>query len=105
MNHEKKGCLAFLTLIAGRKQEETLVAALLGAGMHVISTTYGRGTVKASFLRNTFGLTPEEKKVIITCVSTQDKADAVLRVLVDRFGFDKPNTGIAYVSRIDRVSH
>lgn len=105
MNHEHKDCLRFLTLIAGRKLEEALIAALLEAGMHVINVTYGRGTVKASILRNAFGLMPEERKVVISCISTQPKVDAVLRMLVERFHFDQPNTGIAYTSRVDRVSH
>lgn len=104
-HHEERDGLVFLTLIAGRKQKEALLTALMNAGMHVINAVYGRGTVNASYLRNTFGLTPEEKKVIITCVSTGTKVDAVLRLLVDQFDFDQPNTGIAYTSHIDKVSH
>lgn len=105
MNHEEKDGVVFLTLIAGRNQREALLTALLDAGMHLISAVYGRGTVKASYLRSAFGLTLEERKVIITCVSTRVKAEAVMRMLVDRFDFDKPNTGIAFTSRVDRLSH
>lgn len=105
MNHDEKDRLASLTLIAGRNQKEALLAALLEAGMHLTCIMYGRGTVKASVLRSAFGLTSEEKKVIITCLSTHAKVDAVLRMLVERFGFNRPNTGIAYTSHVDKVSH
>lgn len=105
MNHDEKSRKVLLTLIAGRNQREVLLAALAEAGMHLVSTMYGRGTIKASVLRDAFGLSTEEKKIIITCVSTEAKVNAALRMLADRFDFDKPNTGIAFTSQIDRVSH
>lgn len=105
MNHPEKDSIVFLTVIAGRKQEEALLTALLEAGMRLVSAVYGRGTVTANYLLNTFGLIAEEKKVIITCASTQSKVDAVLALLVNRFHFDQPNTGIAYTSHIDKVSY
>lgn len=105
MKHEEKHCLVFLTLIAGRKQKEALLAALIDAGMHVINATYGRGTVEASYLRSALGLTPEERKVVITSVSSREKVDAVLDMLVEQFHFNEPNTGIAYTTRIDKVAY
>jgi len=96
--------LVFLTVIAGRKQKDALLAALVNAGMQLVHTKYGKGTVKAGYLQCTLGLVPEEKKVLITCVSTRAKAHAALQMLVDRFHFDKPNTGIAFTLPMEKLS-
>lgn len=105
MKHEDKGCLVFLVVIAGRNQKEALLSALFESGMHLMSTIYGRGTVKASYLMNAFGLTPEERKIMITCVATRDVADIALNMLVEKFKFNEPNTGIAYTTQIEKVSY
>jgi len=97
--------VVLMIIIAGRKQKNALLTSLLASGIHLIDTVYGKGTVCAGYLRNTFGLVPEEKKVVITCASTYAKADLVLKLLVEQFHFDKPNTGIAFTVPIDRVSY
>ena len=105
MNHyQPAGDAVFMVLIAGRKQKDALLTALLETGAHLINTTYARGTVKASFLKSAFGLVPEEHKVVVTCVLTQAKACAALRMLSTRFHFDQPNTGVAFTIPVDRLS-
>ena len=98
------GKILFLTLIAGRKQKDALLTALSQSGTRLISALYGKGSVKSSYLKNVFGLIPEENKVVITCVLTQVKADAVMKILIEKFRFDKPNTGIAFTIPIDSLS-
>jgi hypothetical protein len=104
MQNEKVETIVFMVLIAGRTELNALLSMLLDSGIHIIHTLYGKGTVKANYLQNTFGLIPEEKKVVITCLSTQAKADAVLELLVEKFHFNEPNTGIAFTVPISRVS-
>jgi hypothetical protein len=103
MKHESD--IVFLTVIAGRKQKDALLSALLNAGIHLINTVYGRGTVSASLLKSALGLIPEEHKVVITCVSTQPKIEAVFALLIEKFHFDRPNTGIAFTTRVDKLSY
>jgi len=105
MKHDETDKIVFLTIIAGRKQKDALLTALLGAGIHLINTLYGKGTVKASYLQNTFGLTPEEKKVVITCVTTHVKSEAVMKLLAGQFNFNDPNTGVAFTIPIGRVAY
>ena len=104
MQNEEKGEILFMALIAGRTQQDALLSALLEAGVHLINTIYGRGTVHAGYLKNILGLVPEKNKVAITCVLTGDKANAVLKMLTEKFHFDNPNTGIAFTVPIDEVS-
>ena len=104
MKDEEMNKITFMILIAGRTQKDALLSALFESGIHLINTLYGKGTVKASYLQNTFGFIPEEKKVVITCVSTEVKINAVLKMLVEKFHFNEPNTGIAFTVPISGVS-
>lgn len=94
----------YLTLVTSRKRKDKLLCELSNYCARVISTIYGKGTVKASYLKDAFGLLPEENKVIISCVMRKDKADEVMQSLIDKFGFDKPNTGIAFTTNLDKLS-
>jgi len=96
--------LVFMTIIVGRKQQDALLAALLETGIHLINTTYGRGTVKANVLQSAFGLAREEHKAVVTCLLAHEKADPVVRMLTEQFHFDKPNTGIAFTVPVERLS-
>lgn len=96
--------IVFLTLIAGRKQKDALLSSLSESGVHLTNTIYGKGTVKANYMENLFGLVPEENKVVITCVLTREKSNAVMDMLIKKFHFDRPNTGIAFTKHIDRLS-
>lgn len=104
MNHEEKDRIVFLTIIAGRKQKDALLSALSEAGVRLTNTIYGKGTVRASYIKNVLGLVPEENKAVITCVMPRTRADVVLKMMVEKFRFDKPNTGVAFTMPIDRVS-
>ena len=104
MKHMKSEDITFLVVIAGRKKKDVLLSALLESGARLMNTIYGKGTVKASYLENLLGLIPEENKTVILCATTTKKVDAILEMLVERFHFDKPNTGVAFTVPIDRLS-
>lgn len=104
MRSDYVGKVVYLTLIAGRKQQEALLHELSKSGLKLTSLTYGKGTVKASYLKDALGLNPEENKVVITGLLPQEKIDTLFNMLVERFHFDKPNTGIAYTIPIEKLS-
>lgn len=104
MKTDDKGPIEFLTLIAGRKQKDALLSALSDSGAKLINTMYGKGTVNASFLESTLGLVPEENKVVITCAVAHDQSQDILNMLIEKFHFNKPNTGIAFTIPICRLS-
>jgi len=93
----------FLIIVTERKKKDAMLVALLDAGIHLINTLYGKGTVNESYFLNTFGLIPERNKAVITCVATHVKADGVLDMLNTKHEFDKPNAGIAFTIPVDRV--
>jgi len=94
-----------LVIIAGLRLEDRLLVALTQKGAHVINIIHGRGTVKAGYLEEAFGLSPENHKVVISCLLTGNEYDSILDMLVTEFEFDKPNTGIAYVIPVERLSN
>jgi len=96
--------IEFLTLIAGRKNKCALLKALWEAGGRLINVVYGKGSVKSSYLRDMLGLVPEENKVVITCLVPAEKTSAVLEMLVKKFSFDQPNTGIAFTISVEKLS-
>ena len=103
MKNEKAGKIVFFTLIAGREQKDEILTAMCESGAKIMNTLNGRGAVKASYLKNLLGLVPEEHKVVINCVMHEEKVDAVMQMLIDRFRFNKPNTGIAFTIPIGKI--
>ena len=101
---EVLGDIEFLMVIAGRKQRESLLDALAESGGRLFSIVYGEGSVKASYLIDAFGFAPEETKVVITCLLPKRRSEEAIRMLTERFNFDKPNTGIAFTVPIDKLS-
>ncbi|MGF7143174.1 hypothetical protein HNQ56_001596 [Anaerotaenia torta] len=90
-------------LIAGRKHKDALLKELSVSGGRLIDVIYGKGTVRVSYLQEVFGLIPEENKVVITCLLPIQKTDEVLEMLVKKFNFSKPNTGIAFTVPVDKL--
>lgn len=104
MKHEETGNILFLTIIAGRKQKDALLTALCETGAKLVTVLYGKGSVQATYLSNLLGLVPEENKVVITCPATEARGEKVMKLLVEKFAFDQPNTGIAFTVPIDKLS-
>lgn len=91
-------------LIVGRKQKDAMLSSLMKEGAHLTNIIYGRGTVEASYLQNVLGLTPEENKVMIMCMLPDSKTDAINKMLIEKFHFNQPNTGIAFTIPVDYLS-
>ena len=96
--------IVHLVIIASRKQKEELLVALGKSGVRLINTVYGKGTVKASYLRNVLGLVPEVDKAVIIGLVRREKVDGVLHLLLTQFKFDQPNTGVAFTIPINQFS-
>lgn len=94
----------FLTVITGRKHKEEIVKLLLGSGCHLIDVVYAKGSVQSGYFRDMLGLVPEEKKVMITCLIAHNLSGQLLDQFISKFNFDKPNTGIAFVVPVDKLS-
>ena len=97
-------CLVFLTVIAGRKLKSALLESISAEGGRLMNVIYAKGTVNADYIRETLGLIPEEDKVIITSLISSKKVDSALNMLITKFHFDKPNTGIAYTTTLSGTS-
>ncbi|MCL2665791.1 MAG: hypothetical protein FWE82_09265 [Defluviitaleaceae bacterium] len=54
---------------------------------------------------NTLGLVPERHKVVITGLAFEQKANGVLKTMLEKYRFDNPNAGIAFTVPVDRVSY
>jgi hypothetical protein len=104
MKNVEKHKIMFLTVIAGRKQQDVLLEFLAESGSQLTNIIYGKGTTKPGYLKNILGLVPEENKVVITCVLTETKANNIMNLLVEKFNFNKPNTGIAFTIPIEKLS-
>ena len=104
MKHEETRRIVFLVVVAGRRQKDALLTALSESGVHLSYTVYGKGTADAHWLENIFGLIPEENKAVITCIMHGEKSEAVMKMLVEKFHFDRPNTGIAFSVPLDNLS-
>ena len=93
--------IEFLVLIADRRKKSDLLAALAENGGRVINSIYAKGSVKASSFMDALGFVPEENKIMITFLIARQKSDAILDMLVKKFNFDKPNTGIAFTIPVE----
>lgn len=94
--------IAFMVIITGRKNKNAILSAISEAGARIGNVVYCRGTVDASVLLKSMGLVPERENLMITCVLPYSKADSVMQILIEKFNFDKPNTGIAFTIPINR---
>ncbi|GAA4655271.1 hypothetical protein GCM10023142_24090 [Anaerocolumna aminovalerica] len=94
----------FLTLIAGRKYKDEILKLLLNSECHLIDVVYAKGSIQTGYFKDMLGLVPEEKKVLITCLIADNLSAKVLEQLVTKFNFDKPNTGVAFVVPVDKLS-
>lgn len=97
-------CIDFLTLIAGRKHKDEILKFLLDSGCHLIEVIYAKGSVQSGYFKDMLGLVPEEKKIMVTCLVSGNLSSLLLEQLITKFNFDKPNTGIAFIVPVDKLS-
>lgn len=102
---DKASCqVVFITIIAGRKGKDDLLTALHAAGLKMINTMYGKGTVEAGYIKNVLGLIPENNKIIITGLTPTENTGNIFGLLKRQFQFDNPNTGIAFTVPLEKLS-
>lgn len=104
MMNDYSSNIVFMTIIAVKKLRDTLPEAIHASGGLLINTVYGRGTMKPGYLMEMLGLMSEEKKVVIQCIVSSEKVDAIFEMLKNKFYFDKPNTGVAFTVLVDKLS-
>ncbi|MDR1934249.1 MAG: hypothetical protein LBS49_01410 [Candidatus Accumulibacter sp.] len=96
--------IVLLVVIIERKRKDKLIAMLSEAGGQLINTMYGKGLVKAGYLREALGLVPEDNRVIVTCLLPSEESGPMLDALVDKFGLDKPHAGTAFTVPVEKLS-
>lgn len=97
--------IVYLMVIADRKKKDEIAAVLCQNSARVNLAMYGEGSVKAGTVQKVFGFVPEQHKVIVTCLLTQERADAIIQILNTEYHFYKPNTGIAFTIPVDGLSY
>ena len=93
-----------LTVISVREDKEDLMDAMSDGGGKLINVEFAWGSAHVSSLSEMFGFTPDDKKVVLTCLMKKDKSEEFLDLLANEFEFDKPNTGIAFTIPLDKLS-
>jgi len=94
----------FVTLITERIYKDEITDFLMSYGCHLIDIVYAKGSLKVGYFKDMLGLVPEEKKVLITCIVEGSRTDHLFEELISRYHFNEPNTGIAFVVPIDKLS-
>lgn len=94
----------YLTVIAARKYKEDILKLLLSSGCHLIDVVYAKGSVTSGYFKDMLGLLAEEKKVLITCLVESNITPQLMDQFITKLNFDKPNTGIAFVVPVDKLS-
>lgn len=96
--------IEYLTVIAARKNKDNILKLLVNSGCHLIDVVYAKGSVHSGYFKDMLGLVPDEKKILITCIVTSDLTPQLMKQFVTELNFDQPNTGIAFVIPVDKLS-
>lgn len=104
MQHCAGEDIVFLVVVAGRKQKNALLSEILKNDCRIVHSIYGKGTIQEHVLVEMLGLVPEENKVVITCILQKSKVEEIFELLLNKFKFCKPNTGIAFTIPISGLS-
>lgn len=94
----------FVTLITNRLHKDDIIDLLMSCGCHRIEVVYAKGSLKMGYFKDMLGLVPEEKKIMITCIVAGNRTDHLFEALISKFHFNEPNTGIAFVVPVDKLS-
>ncbi len=94
----------YLTVIAARKYKEDVLKLLVDSDCHLIDVVYAKGSVQTGYFKDMIGLVADEKKVLITCLLTSNITPQLMQQFITKLKFDQPNTGIAFVVPVDKLS-
>ena len=93
--------LQYLVIISKTKLKDKLMKLLTENGGKGLITMYGKGSVSSSVLAQSFGLDSDTKRLILQCLIMTENAKEVLQILIDKFNFNKPNSGIAFTIPVE----
>ncbi|MDR2786983.1 MAG: hypothetical protein LBD06_01240 [Candidatus Accumulibacter sp.] len=96
--------IVLLMVIVERKHKDDLIAMLSEAGGQLINTIYGKGLVKAGYLREALGLVPEDNRVVVACLLPSEESGPLIETLIDEFALDQPNAGTAFTVPVEKLS-
>jgi len=96
--------LDYLTVITARKFKDNALKLLLDSGCYLIDVVYAKGSVQSGYFKDMLGLVADEKKVMITCMVKSNLTPLLMEQFVTKLKFDQPNTGIAYVIPVEKLS-
>jgi hypothetical protein len=95
--------IVLLAVIVERKRKDDLIGVLSKAGGQLINTIYGKGLVKAGYLREALGLVPEDNRVVVTCLLPSEESAPLIEALIEEFSLGKP-TGAAFTIPVETLS-
>ncbi len=93
--------LEHFVLICDRKSTKKFIDLLTENGARSIDTVYGKGSVKAGAIAEALGLDIEEKKAVISCLISEEKAKDMMEILCDKYKFHKAGTGFAFCTPVE----
>lgn len=94
----------YLTVIVARQYKDDVLKLLLNTGCHLINVVYAKGSVRTGYFKDLLGLVTDEKKVLITCILKSNLTPLLMEHFVKKLNFDQPNTGIAFVIPVEKLS-
>ncbi len=98
---KENNTLQYFALICNPKQKEKFYSLLKEYGANAINTVSAKGSVTKSVLAQAFGLDATDKKLFMSSLLPTEKAEELIKVLYEKYNFQKPNTGIAYTIPVE----
>lgn len=94
----------YFTVICNTKNKNSMIELLESHGARGIEVIYGRGSAKKGVLAQAFGFDTEEKKAIVSCFVSSEKANELMNILYSDCNFKEANTGVAYSTEIEGLA-
>lgn len=91
----------YFTVICNTKNKNSIIELLENHGARGIEVIYGRGSAKKGVLAQAFGFDTEEKKAIVLCFVSSEKANELMDILYNECNFKETNTGVAFSTEIE----
>lgn len=104
MHNIRVSGLQYLVIIAEQKKKKKFLNLLIEHGARGIESVYAHGSMSPSAIASAFGFETEQGKVMISCLLKNEKAKDLIDILYKEYGFNKPNTGIAFSISVEGVA-
>ena len=96
--------LQYFVIIAEQKMKKRFMTLLDEYDARGIEVVYAHGSMSPSAVAAAFGFESVQNKVMISCLLKDEKAKELMRVLYDKYNFNKPNTGIAFSVSVEGMA-